>query len=273
MGTSEAVKNSLLTTLGKLRKDAKELAEIEKSDNDAKRQINNPLWINYGKTTEPYEIPFGALIKEKDLATHATAKAQEFRSQGIPYCVLDLFSPLSSWLSKLQKRRNDGGFPVDGGVANTLNDPRRSESEIKSDELKSLYCIEGDISQSATRKKLKGIMEKLEIDQEGFGLIVARPYGGIRISEGEEEYIPLYYVLLQKSWDMLSKHEGEIFCPVPPSLSKSPLLHKWAKLMQDKVGANIKFSPLETNMKITKHPNSKSRLPGISSLSPVPSGF
>ncbi len=266
MTASESTKTNLFSTLGKFRKESEELRKIEKGDNDMGGMVDNPLWMNYGDNSSPYNDDLKELTKEKDLKDHVFMKAMEFRSQGLHYCVLDLFSPLSSWLSKIQKRDEDGNLPIDGGVAITLDDPRRREAQIGADERKNLYCTPGDISKFQTRKELQNVMGKLGIVEEGFGLVMARPYGGIKTGEEEGEYAPLYYVFLQQFWNLTSKHNGEIICPVLPSLSKSALFNRWIELMKNEVKAEVETSKLKMYMRITKHENSREKLPTLDEL-------
>jgi hypothetical protein len=265
MTASEKTEDNLITTFGKLRKNAEANRVIEKEDNDLKNVLNHFWVISYGEGAAPYDDDIKGLIREKSLKEHIAIKAQEFRDLGIPYCVLDLFSPLSSWLSKIQKRAEDGSLPIDGGIAVTLNDPRRDEAKIKADERKKLFLVEDDIFKPKANRKLKDYMDNLGITEEGFALVMARPYGGAQINKGEEEFIPVYYSLLRKVWNIVSRHDGEIFCPVPPSLINTALIERWTKLMKE-AGASVEFSSGKAYMKITKHLNSKDKLPGLSEL-------
>ena len=256
-------------SLKKLREESEQLRQIEKNDNELGER-KNPLWINYGETSASYDQDFGKLVPQGSLLKHVISKAQEYRNREIPYCVLDLFSPLESWLKRIQRRNEDSTLPIDGGVASTLSDPRQDPNKIKADERKNLYCIEGDILKPEPKQRLREFMDKLGITDIGFGMVVARPYGGAKIGKGEEEYIPLYYSFLRQVWRITSKHDGEIFCPVPTSLSNSDLFHNWVHLMRTEVGASVELSKLETSMKITRHLNSKGKLPGFSELGMSP---
>lgn len=266
MSDFEKTETNLLASLGKLRKDAEANRKLEKADNDSNNLIN-PLWvISYGEGATSYDDDLRDLIRGKSFREHIALKSQGFKDLGISYCVLDLFSPLSSWLSKIQKRAEDGSLPIDGGVAITLDDPRRNLKKIKADERKDLYCIDGDIFKPEPRRRLKERMDKLGIASEGFALVMARPYGGIKVGKGEEEYIPVYYALLQEAWNITSKHDGEIFCPVPESLSNSSIFSRWVKLMEEEVKSNIELSRRKTYMKITKHKESRDKLPTLGEL-------
>ncbi len=255
--------DSLTETLGKHRKESQELQEIEKKDNDAEKIIDHLWAVSYGERTVSYGQDFDNLVPERDFLEHLKNKARDFRAKGLKYCVMDVFSPLSSFLSKIQRRDDQGSLTIDGGVAVTLDDPRRDEKRIKSDENKNLFCVSGDISTLETRQEIKQLKNKLGIADDGFGVIIARPYGGARIAKGEEESIPLYYVFLQQAWELLSFNDGEMFIPVPDSLRNTQALHKWIDLMQSETGASVEVSKLQANMKITKHANSSSRLPSI----------
>ncbi len=264
VNSEEKAPQNIFTPLIKLRKESEALRKIEKSDNDAGATAEH-IWANYGERSRPYDDDFGSLIRERDLKAHLVSKSQEYRSDGIPYCVLDLFSPLSSWLTAIQENKN-GILTIDGGVANTLDDPRRKVSDIKRDERKNLYCVPGDISMPEVKQKLHEVMTHLKIDKIGFGAVFARPYGGANIREGDEEYNPLYYSFLRQVWSITSNHDGEIFCPIPATLQKTNTLRKWVSLMRGEIKADVEISPLGTNMKITRHQSSRSKLPGINEL-------
>ncbi len=252
-----------LSSLGKLRKESKELLEIEKYDNESEN-TDRPLWVNYGERSIAYD-DFLDLIKEKDLKTHVILQAEKYKELGIPYCALDLFSPLSSWLNRVQKRNENGSLPLDGGVASTLDDPRNEKIKML-DTKKNLYCVAGDITTPGPRKELYNVMKSLKIDNIGFGVIIARPYGGARIGKNDEEYNAFYYSLLRQFWSLTSKHEGGIFCPVPDTLSKSRLLHKWVFLMKESIHATVELNKTENYMKIIKHQDSGEKLPGLAEL-------
>lgn len=256
---------TILKDLEDLRRETEEWRKLEKEDNDTSR-VENPFWIDYGKGSSSYDLGYGNLTKEGQLAVHIANKALKYRDNGYPICILDGGAPLSSWLEKLQKRNEDGTFAFDGGVAFTLDDPRRSETKIKRDAGNLLYTVAGDITKAEPRQELHRVMRTLGIEDIGFGIVMFRLYGGAMINKGERKFIPLYYSLLRQFWKITSSFDGEIFCPIPNSLAKTEIFHKWVSLMRNEVKAEIDLGPMEVNMKITKHEYSRKKLPGFGEM-------
>jgi hypothetical protein len=253
-----------LRNLGNLRRETEELRRLEKESNDNREA--SPLWaVSYGEGAVDYKQDFGSLIKEPNLKAHLALKASIYRSNGKKYGVLDLLSPVSSFLKRIQKEEN-GVLTIDGGIACTLDDPR-SKVKINADERNMLFGVAGDITLPEPRKELQKYMDKLGIKDIGFGAIFFRPMGGAFINTGEEEYTALYYSFLRQIWRLTSKDEGEIFYTVPSSMQEgSPIFDKWIHVMRNEIGASVDLTSLKESMKITRHPNSKDRLPGLKEL-------
>ena len=132
---------------------------------------------------------------------------------------------------------------LDGGVAVALSDQRLPKDK-RSDEEDNIDFVEGNILHNSTWAALQRWLDRQEVEDKHFDLIICRPISGFN-NLGYNSGV--YITLIQKAWRLLSPHNGALLTQIPDRPRVKPIFGEkviadWVKLLNATQGVRANYS-------------------------------
>lgn len=169
---------------------------------------DSAIWQDFGPSTTPYDLTFGAFLQQHGVTTFAAYLTQ--LKQVKPLYALDLAAPLGSFIAHYPQ--------LDGGIAVTLTDTRSVEQR-QQDEQHRRFLVEGNLFQRRTWIQLRQTMARAQIPT--FDLILARPFAGMMEVADPALYASLCHSLLGRAYQWLNPQGGVLMTELPDLQSSS----------------------------------------------------
>ncbi len=129
-------------------------------------------------------------------------------------------------------------LPLTSGLAVALGDPR-SEQEKQWDARRNIAFVEGNVLKRSTWNEMQRWLDKQEVDDKKFNLILSRPVRGL---DNLTDHKGVNIVLLQRGWQMLSSQNGVLLTQFLEHVFEPELVDRWVRFLNQTKGIKASYS-------------------------------
>lgn len=185
-----------------------------------------------------YEATFSKLLGQKSIRD----LLQERQKRQEKTFTLDLMAAGQAVRDLANEER------IDGGLSLTLTDIRDEQTKAI-DSTKNLQVIEGNILYGSAWNQIHKWLQKQEISDKGFDLVICRPLCGFTTIPPNPR---LFEMLLWRTISLLDPDGGMLLTETPTQLG-SALTGRWTKAINQYPGIDAVFVPREFILRVTRN--------------------
>lgn len=205
------------------------------------------IWRVYNQDISRYEHYFKPVLKPDTIVDFV-------RRRSPPVTIIDLMAPSSALNSLFQQIPDTPKL----GISVSLEDWRNDQEKDQNSQL-NIHHLQGDIMKSSTWQAIDEVLKGQKAD-----LIIEKGQLGL-------QFIPinkkLYFILINKAWRILSRHNGILLAETPHHLlhyHEEIPMKQWIRLLnKNGIAASYNSDYDAGLLKIIKNPDSPEDLPSI----------